>query len=83
LDSKNPEAMIQIAFEGLIEEVDDIISDVIPIWKNDTKYRFLFANHSSYLNSLNEPNISNTSYLSGALHTNGMKYTNLLASNTN
>jgi len=61
LGSKNLEAMLQIALEDLYEEVDDIISDAIPIWKNDTKYQFLFANPSSYLNSPNGPTVSNAS----------------------
>jgi len=71
LGSKNLEAMLRIALEGLDEEVDDIINDAIPIWKNDTKHRFLFANPSSYLNSPNGPSVSNASCSSGALDTDG------------
>jgi hypothetical protein len=45
--------MLRIALEGPYEEVDDIIGDVIPLWKKDSKYRFLYANPSSYLNPPN------------------------------
>ena len=40
LGSKNLEAMLQIALEGPDEGVDDIINGVVPLWKNDNKYRF-------------------------------------------
>jgi hypothetical protein len=41
LGSKNLDAMLRISLEGPDEEVDDIIGDVIPLWKKDNKYRFL------------------------------------------
>ena len=41
LGSKNLKAMLRIALEGPKEVVDDIISDVVPLWKNDSKDRFL------------------------------------------
>ena len=47
LGSKNLHAMLRIASEGPDEEVDDIICDAIPLWKKDSKYRFLYANPSS------------------------------------
>ena len=58
---KNLEAMLRIALEGPNEGVDDIISDVVPLWKNDSNYCFLYANPSSYLNSLNTPSVSDVS----------------------
>jgi hypothetical protein len=48
LGSKNLDAMLRITLEGPDEEVDDIIDDVIPLWKKDSKYHFLYANPSSY-----------------------------------
>ena len=52
LGSKNLNAMLR-ALEGPDQEVNDMIGDAIPLWKKDSKYRFLYANPSSYLNSLN------------------------------
>ena len=43
LGSRNLDAMLRIALEGPDEEVDDIICDVIPLWKKDNKYCFLYA----------------------------------------
>ena len=40
LGNKNLEAMVRIALEGPDEGVDDIISDGVPLWKNDSNYRF-------------------------------------------
>ena len=40
LGNKNLEAMLRIALGGLDEGVDDIITDVVPLWKNDGNYRF-------------------------------------------
>ena len=40
LGSKNLEAMLLIALEGPEEGVDDIISDVVSLWKNDSKNWF-------------------------------------------
>jgi len=34
LGSKNLKAMLQMALKGLDDEVDNIINDAIPIWKN-------------------------------------------------
>ena len=53
--------MLRIALEGLDEGVDDIISDIVPLCKNDSKYRFMYANPSSYLNSPNTPSVSDVS----------------------
>jgi hypothetical protein len=50
LGNKNLKAMLWIALEGPNEGVDDIISDIVPLWKNDNNYRFLYASPSSYLN---------------------------------
>jgi hypothetical protein len=62
--------MLRIALEGPDEEVDDIIGDAIPLWK-DNKYRFLYANPSTYLNSPNTVSVSDVSSLFGAIDTNG------------
>jgi len=62
--------MLQIALEGPHEVIDDIISNAALIWKNDSKYRFLYANPSSYLNSPNGPNVSDASRSFGAVDTN-------------
>ena len=56
---------------GPNEGVDDIIGEDVPLWKNDSKYCFLYANSSSYLNSPKTPNVSDVSCLFGAVDTNG------------
>jgi hypothetical protein len=71
LGDKNLDAMLRIALEGLDEEVDNIIGDAIPLWKKDSKYRFLYANPSSYLNSLNIVSVSDVSSSFGVIDTNG------------
>jgi hypothetical protein len=71
LGSKNLDAMLRIALEGPDEEVDDIIGDAIPLWKKDSKYHFLYANPSSYLNSPNTVSVSDVSCSFGAIDTNG------------
>ena len=71
LGSRNLDAMLRIALEGPDEEVDDIICDAIPLWKKDSKYRFLYANPSSYLNSPNTVSVSDVSCSFGAIDTNG------------
>jgi hypothetical protein len=71
LGNKNLEAMLRIALEGPDECVDDIINNVVPLWKNDNEYRFLYANPSSYLNSPNTLSVTDVSCLFGAVNTNG------------
>jgi hypothetical protein len=43
----------------------------IPLWKKDSKYRFLYANPSSYFNSPNTMSVSDVSSSLGAIDTNG------------
>jgi hypothetical protein len=50
LGSKNLEALLRIALEGP-KEFDDILQDAIPLWKNETKYKFFYANPSIYLST--------------------------------
>jgi hypothetical protein len=63
LGSKNLDALLRIALEGPYEEVDDIIGDIdaISLWKKDSKYCFLYANPSTYLNSPNTVSVSDVS----------------------
>ena len=63
--------MLRIALEGPDDEVDDIIGDANPLWKKDSKYHFLYANPSSYLNSPNTVSVSDVSCSFGAIDTNG------------
>ena len=62
--------MLRIALEGPDEGIDDIISDVVPLWKNDSLYHFLNANPSFYLNSPSALSVSDVSCLFGAVDTN-------------
>ena len=49
LGSENLKAMLRIALEGPDEDFDNIIEEVIPLWKIVTKYRFVYANPSHYV----------------------------------
>jgi hypothetical protein len=71
LGSRNLHTMLRIALEGPDEEVDDMICDAIPLWKKDSKYRFLYANPSSYLNFPNTMSMSDVPCSFGAIDTNG------------
>ena len=71
LGNKILEAMLQIALERPDEGIDGIISDVVPLWNNDSKYRFLCTNYSYYLSSPNAPRVSDVSCSFGAVDTNG------------
>ena len=70
LGSKNLNAMLRIALEGPNEGVDDISDDTIPLWKKEYKYRFLYPNSSSYLNSPNIVSVSDVSCSFRAFDTN-------------
>jgi hypothetical protein len=61
--------MLWIALEWLDEGIDDIISDAIPLLKNDNEYHFLYVNPSSYLKSPNTPSVSDVSCSFGAVDT--------------
>jgi len=69
--SKNIEAMLQIPLEGPNEVINDIINDDALLWKNDSKYCFLYANPCFYLNSPNGSSVSDASCMFGAIDTNG------------
>jgi len=71
LGNKNLEAMLQIALEGLDDEVDDVLCDVVFLWKNNSKYRFLYANLSLYLNGLGGFHVSSASFSFGVLYIDG------------
>ena len=71
LGNKNLKGMLRIALEGSNEGIDNIISDDVPLWKNDSEYCFLYANPSSYLKSPNTPSVSDVSCSFGAVDTNG------------
>ena len=72
LGSKNLKAMLRIALEGPYEGIDGIISDNVPLWKNDNKYCLLHANPSSYLNYLDTSNVSDVSCCLGHLILTGL-----------
>ena len=58
LGSKNLEAMLRNALEGPDENFDNIIKEVIPLWKTRTKYWFLYVNPSNYVSSASDASCS-------------------------
>ena len=60
---QNLEAILRIAWEGPDENFDNIIEEAIPLWKNGTKYRFLYASHSHYMSSASDIFYSITSVM--------------------
>jgi len=46
---KNLESVLRVALEGPIEDYFDIINEAIGIWKNNTKFRYLFSHPERYL----------------------------------
>ena len=47
--TKKLERVLRVALEGPIEDYYDIINEVIGIWKNNTKFRYLFFRPERYL----------------------------------
>ena len=47
--TKNLESVLRVALEGPIEDYFDIINEAIGIWKNNTKFRYLFSHPERYL----------------------------------
>jgi hypothetical protein len=47
--TKNLESVLRVVLEGPIEDYFDIINEAIGIWKNNTKFRYLFSHPERYL----------------------------------
>ena len=41
--TKNLENVLRVALEGPIDDCHKMINEVIGIWKNNTKFRYLFS----------------------------------------
>ena len=63
LGSKNLEAMLKNALEEPNENFDNIMEEAILLWKNGTKYRFLYANPSRYVSTASDVSCSIASVL--------------------
>lgn len=50
--TKNLESVLRIAIEGPVQGCHDIFSEAIGIWKNTTKFRYLFTHPEKYLSSV-------------------------------
>ena len=55
--------MLRNALEGPYENFDIIIEKAIPLWKNETKYRFLYAKPSRYMSPASNASCSVTSVM--------------------
>jgi hypothetical protein len=47
--TKNLESVLWVTLEGPIEYYYEIINEATGIWKNNTKFRYLFSHHERYL----------------------------------
>ena len=56
--------MLRIALETSNKNFDTIIEEAIPLWKNETKYQFLYANPSLYMSTTSGASCSITSVMS-------------------
>ena len=46
--TKNLESVLRVALEWPIEDYYEIIDEAIGIWKNNTKFRYLFSHPEWY-----------------------------------
>ena len=58
LRSKNLKTILRIALERLDENFDNIIEEAIFLWKNGTKYQFLYVNSPQYVSSASDASCS-------------------------
>jgi hypothetical protein len=49
METENLDSIMYIAIKGPTSGFDDILMDAIVLWKNATKFRFLFTNPEKYL----------------------------------
>ena len=47
--TKNLESVLRVALVGLIKDYHEIIDKAIEIWKNNTKFKYLFSHPERYL----------------------------------
>ena len=47
--TKNLESVLRVTLEGPIEDCYEIINETIVLWKNNTKFRYLFSHPEWYL----------------------------------
>jgi hypothetical protein len=53
LGTKNLDSLLRIALEGPTEGADVVLIEAVALWKNSTKFRYLFSNPELYLSGQN------------------------------
>ena len=53
LGTKNLDSLLRIALEGPKEGAEGILIEAVTLWKNSTKFRYLFSNPQLYLSGQN------------------------------
>ena len=53
LGTKNLDSLLRIALEGPTENADVVLIEAVALWKNSTKFRYLFSNPELYLSGQN------------------------------
>jgi hypothetical protein len=54
MKTKNLDSIMRIAIEGPTSGFDNILMDAIALWKNSTKFRYLFIKPKKYLSGAAE-----------------------------
>jgi hypothetical protein len=49
MSKSNLESMMRVAIEGPCNDIDDILTSALDLWKDDVKFRCLYSNPKRYL----------------------------------
>ena len=63
VNDSRPSGLEAENLEALLKIIDNIIEETIPLWRNGTKYWFLYANPSRYMSFASDTSCSLTSVM--------------------
>ena len=62
LGTQNLNSLLRIALEGPSESADSLLIEAVGLWKNSTKFRYLFSNLQMYLSGQGEGHIAHEEF---------------------